>query len=185
MEEGPIHPRLEARRESLARLLSLDDRTEVTAALREMQTLLVRCGYHIAFTLHERASYLSRRRRSRGAHRTASTGRRGRPPGSSNWASRQLGLGLANIWFAYTGRPPTRRVDGYGDGREYGPYRDFVEGFMDVVPQRLRATRKGWIPQVDHLVRVGVNEFKAAQVSSEESLRRGLLDERRWNQHGG
>ena len=185
MEESTIHPRLEARREPLARLLNLDDRTEASAALQELQTLLVRCGYHIAFALHERALYLSRRRRSRDVDRTTGTGRRGRPPGSSNWASQQLGLGLATIWFAYTGRPPTRRVDGYGDGQEYGPYRDFVEGVMAVVPRRLRATRKGCIPQVDHLVRIGVNEFNASQVSPMESLRRGLLDERRWNQRGG
>ena len=176
---------MEARREPLAQFLNLDDRTEETAALQELQTLLVRCGYHIAFALHERALYRRRRRRSGGVDRTTGTGRRGRPPGSSNWASRQLGLGLATIWFAYTGRPPTRRVDGYGDGQEYGPYRDFVGGVMGVVPRRLRATRKGCSPQVDHLVRIGVNEVNASQVSPMESLRRGLLDGRRWNQRGG
>ena len=91
MEESTIHPRLEARREPLARLLNLDDRTEASAALQELQTLLVRCGYHIAFALHERALYLSRRRRSRGVDRTTGNARRAPPPGSSNWASQQLG----------------------------------------------------------------------------------------------
>lgn len=185
-EQDTVHPRLKARREQLGSLLNLDDPTEVTAALQELETLLVRCGYHVALARHDRASFLSKRRRSRRSPPTSiGAARRGRPPGSSNWANRQLGLGLATIWFQFTGQRATRRVDSYGDGREYGPYRNFVECVVSALPRRLRATRKGHVPEVDHLVRVSLTELEEAKVAPEESRRRGLLDEGRWNRGAG
>lgn len=181
MKNLTVHHRLEARRERLGQLLALDEPTEVTAALQDLETLLVRCGYHVAFALHDRASLLSQRRGSRREPSPSiSTRPRGRPPGSANWATRQLGLGLATIWAEYTGTKPTRRFDGYGDAGARGPYRDFVNCVLSALPKRLRPKRKGHIPDVDHLVRLSIQEHKDAQLAGNEARRRGLLEEHRW-----
>ena len=175
---GGDHPRLLARREPLAQLLKLDDPTELAAALDDIHTLLYRCGYHVDAAHQDRTRHINKRRKSRSI--VSAPARRGRPSGSANWASRQLGLGLATIWSEQTGTPPTRRVDAYGDGREHGPYRTFVACVLDALPRRLRATRKGNVPEIDHLVRVSIEEFKAARASSDKLRQTGLLEERRW-----
>lgn len=173
-----IHPRLERRGAALAQLLKLGDPEELSAALRDIQTLLARCGYHVDFARDDRVLHINKRRGSRLIVGTPA--RRGRPPGTANWANRQLGLGLATIWFEQMGKKPTRRVDSYGDGTEHGPYREFVALVIAALPKRLLATRKGHVPEVDHLVRVSIDEFKAARGSSDEARRRGLIEEPRW-----
>ena len=178
MADKTVHPRLLARRETLGQLLGLDDPTELAAALDDINTLLHRCGYHIAFAHDERSRHVQRKRGSRAVPPTRA--RPGRRRGSANWASRQLGLGLATIWFELTGKPPARRFDAIGDLGEHGPYRAFVACVLDTVPRRLRATRKGHVPEVDYLVRASIDEFKEAQASPDEARRRGLLDEGRW-----
>ena len=139
--------------------------------------MCIRDSYHVAFTSEERATHLQRRRRSSCSGRA----RRGRPPGSANWASRQLGLGLATIWFELSGAAPARRFDGYGDRGEHGPYREFVACIWEALPERARPKRKGHVPAVDHFVRTSIEAFHEAQASADESQRRGLLPEATWN----
>lgn len=62
--------------------------------------------------------------------------RRGRPKGSIDHASRLLGQRLAHIYTRYRGERPTRRNDP-ATGQLYGPFKDFVETVMSVVPRRL------------------------------------------------
>lgn len=176
MADSIVHPRLLARRDALGSSLGVDDPTELAAALDDIQTLLYRCGYHVAFAHDQRLQHLCRRRGSRAPVRP----HRGRPRSSANWVSRQLGLGLATIWFELTGKAPARRFDGIGDRGEHGPYRAFVACVLDAVPRRLRATRKGHVPEVDYLVRASIDEFKEARSSPDETRQRGLLDESRW-----
>jgi hypothetical protein len=178
MIKQKAHPRLLARCEPLAQLLNLDDPAELAAALDDIQTLLYRCGYHIDSSHQDRTRRINQRRDSRSV--VGAPGRRGRPAGSVNWASRQLGLGLATIWSEQTGNAPTRRVDGYGDGREHGPYREFVACVLSALPRPLRATRKGHVPEVDYLVRVSIQDFKVAHGSSNNARSHGLIDEQRW-----
>lgn len=181
MIEPAIHPRLRSRAPRIAELLGIDDATELHAALDDLQTLLHRCGYHLDLLRFERGRHLNRRRNEqRLPHPARGPTPRGRRPGSANWAQRQLGLGLAQIYAEQSGRAPTRRYDSYGDGREHGPFREFVVCVVDAVPKTLRATRKGHVPQVDYLVRAGIDEFKAAQRSGDEARRRGLLNEDDW-----
>ena len=63
--------------------------------------------------------------------------RRGRPAGSRDHATRYLALRLADVYMAWTERRPTRILDPYS-GQEYGPFQDFVEAVIAVVPRRLR-----------------------------------------------
>jgi hypothetical protein len=166
-----IHPRLERQRPAIAAAMALDDPTEITAALEDIQTLLWRCGYHLRFLRTEQV--MKRKQRSRRAKR------RGRPVGSANWASRQFALGLAEIWRSHTGRPPTRRHDPHS-GSDHGPYHEFVGLVRNLLPSSLRRTRKGHAPSVDYLVRTGIGEFQDAQKSENEARRRGLIEEHRW-----
>jgi hypothetical protein len=175
-----MHPRLALRQQAIAKHLGLDDPVEIDAALEDLETLLVRCGYHWRYTLQQRAEYLARRRGSRTSSRSSER-RRGRPRGSANWASRQLALGLAMIWAEQRGGAPTRRVDGYGDFVESGPYRDFVACVLEALPDRARPKRKGHLPSVDYFVRKSIEEFHDARGSADEARRRGLLAEELWN----
>jgi hypothetical protein len=189
MVQTAFHPRLQARRDTLGQLLELTDPTELAAALDDIQTLLHRCGYHLRYSAFNRALHVARRRGSRAARHSGRG--RGRPAGSANWATRQLGLGLATIWAEQCGRAPTRRYDAVGERPargvprldpkgEHGPFRAFVACVMDAMPRRIKATRKGHVPEVDHLVRTAIEEFKAAKESSDEARRRGLLEDARW-----
>lgn len=181
MTDTSVHPRLRAIASKLGTHLHLTDEVELHAALEDIQILLRRCGYHLDLARAERGWSLTKRRGGRRVHRAPGPpARRGRRPGSANWASRQLGLGLAMIWFEQTGRPPTRRFDGYGEQGEHGPYHAFVLTVVDILPKTLRATRKGHTPAVDHLVRTSITEFNAARASPDEARRRGLLDARLW-----
>lgn len=177
--EPVFHPRLQHHREAIAQHLGVSDSTEIDAALADIATLLYRCGYHVRYSLAERAARIARKRRSRSA-RGSTAQRRGRKPGSANWAARQLGLGLATIWFEQRRTAPTRRVDAYGTGKPHGPYRDFVATIWTLLPERARPRRKGHVPDVDHFVRMSIDAFHEAQASADESQRRGLLPEATW-----
>jgi len=175
-----IHPRLRRHRDAIAQHLGLSDPAELDAALDDIATLLHRCGYHLRYSLAERAAHLARKRRSRSTCRSTAQ-RKGRKAGSANWAARQLGLGLATIWFEQCGAAPTRRIDAYGSGKPHGPYRDFVATIWALLPERARPQRKGHVPDVDHFVRVSIEAFNDARASADESQRRGLLPEATWN----
>jgi hypothetical protein len=49
------------------------------------------------------------------------------------------------------------------------------------MPRRVKATRKGYVPEIAHLVRTAIEEFKAAQSSPDDVRRRGLLEDARWD----
>jgi hypothetical protein len=178
-----IHPRLLRIAPQIATLLRVDDRTEIEAALVDLQTLFVRCGYHLGL---RRSARQWKQQDAALARRGSLIGRskrgRGRPVGAANWAAGQLGLGLATIWSEHGGRKPTRRFDAIGGSGECGPYWDFVALILSVLPARSQIKRKGQCPKVDHLVRASIDEFKAAREAPEEYRRRGLLDEHRWQE---
>lgn len=86
--------------------------------------------------------------------------RRGRPKGSIDYASRLLGQRLAYIFTSYRGEHPTRRIDPV-TGQLYGPFKDFVETVVSVVPRRLfkykSAPDSEITKSVDMIVRYGVD----------------------------
>jgi len=178
LEEPMTHPRLERRRAEIGKALKIDDPTELSAALEDIQTLLDRCGYHVRFQ-HFEAKLRSNATALRTLKPTALEKRRGRPKGSANWAERQFALGLAEIWRAHSGRRPTRRHNAF-TGRDYGPYHAFVERVRGLLPGSVQRTRKSHVPSVDYLVRVGIEELKQATRSSDEARQRGLIEEHRW-----
>ncbi len=83
---------------------------------------------------------------------------RGRPAGTSDFASEKLASALADIYRRHSGDTPARRVaQDRGSGRlEYGPFKDFVEQIVSVIPDRLRRSGKGGLKGIDYLVRRGV-----------------------------
>jgi plasmid stabilization system protein ParE len=83
---------------------------------------------------------------------------RGRPHGTKDFAGERLAIGLATIYAEYR-EPPVRRVL-VEHGIEYGPFKNFVEDVVSIIPRRLRRTGKGAIKSVDHLVRIGVEHIK-------------------------
>ncbi len=180
MTTSPPHPRLRRRSATLGALLGVDDPTELGAALDDLQTLLYRCGYHLDLARVKRTHTQLARRGAGTVEPKLAARRRGRPAGSANWAQRQLALGLATIWADHAGRAPTRRRDAYGTGDEHGPFRDFVICVLSALPKCLLATRKGHVPKVDYVVRVGIEAFKVARQSDDEAQRRGLLDASTW-----
>lgn len=171
--------RLHKRSGLLSEVTGIDEPPELEALLQDIQTLLYRCGYHVRLTHLQRHSKVALPV-ARSQDTNAILPRRGRPPGTANWASHQLALGLAMTWFEYTGRVPVRRVDGYHGGREHGPYYDFVTAILSGLPRVLRATRKGHVPAIDHVVRQGIDAFKIARAHPDEARQRGLLDPACW-----
>jgi hypothetical protein len=85
---------------------------------------------------------------------------RGRPKWAEDLASRKLAQRRAGIFSAYTETAPTRRVPPELGAPEYGPFREFVEEIVAIMPVRLRRTSKGGVKNVDHLVRMGVEHLK-------------------------
>lgn len=179
-QHAPNHPRLRRANASLAELLGLSDPTEYAAAIDEVQTLLIRCGYHVRAARDQRRWQAQRVAVTRQDRLAPTKRRRGRPVGSANWAQRQLALGLATIWADHGGKRPTRRFDAIGERGAYGPYREFVIAVLDMVPRALRITRKGGIPDVEWLVRDGINAYHETMASSDEARRRGLLAASDW-----
>ena len=85
---------------------------------------------------------------------------RGHPTWAEDLASRKLSQRLAEIFGTYTGTVPTRRVRPELGAPEYGPFREFVEEIVAIMPVRLRRTSKGGVKNVDYLVRMGVEHVK-------------------------
>lgn len=84
---------------------------------------------------------------------------RGRPRGKPDVAARKLAEALAETYAGHAVARPTRHKAWLSGEEEYGPYRDFVEEVMSVVPDRLRTTKMGGLKSVDHLVRIGVEHI--------------------------
>ena len=173
----PLDRRLEpllSDRQFKARLRGLDA-TELRSLLEEVDALNFRCSLHHRSALQRKAWRNRRVPRRRRAVEAA--GRKaGRPPGAANFAARQYGLGLAMIWFQYTGRPPSR----YASKALHGGYPGFVEWLVAMAPPRLRRAAGGEVPSVDYLVRTSIALFRLALRAPEEYRRRGLLDEQEW-----
>jgi len=83
----------------------------------------------------------------------------GRPKNTPNYAMKSLAIELAMAYERHV-RKPGRNVDPFSY-IESGSYRDFIELVLSIIPARLRATRRGTIPNVDYLVRLGVNHINA------------------------
>jgi hypothetical protein len=151
------------------------DTTELRSLLEEVGTLIFRCSLHHRSAIWRKA--VRGRRASRRRRSAEVPGRKaGRPAGAKNFSVQQYGLGLAMIWFEYTGRLPSR----YEPTAEHGGYVRFVELLVDAVPPRLRRSPDGRPPAIDYLVRTSVLSFRIACLSNAEYRRRGLLDEREW-----
>jgi hypothetical protein len=92
---------------------------------------------------------------------------RGRPKGTRDFASQHLAQALADIYLRHSVKRPTRRRLSLADEpHEYGPYKDFVELIVSIIPVRLRSSKKGGLKGVDHLVRIGVEHIRDRAASS-------------------
>ncbi len=86
---------------------------------------------------------------------------RGRPAGTSDFASEKLASALADIYRRHSGDTPARRVaQDRGSGRlEYGPFKDFVEQIVSVIPDPLRRSGSSGPKGIDHFVRRAVESM--------------------------
>lgn len=157
--------------------MGIDDPTELAAVLEDLATLLARCALHLKHQLVTRRDVHSSQGRKLRAIRGA--GRRGRPAGAVDFAARQLGLGLALIWWQQTGRRPTRTYSSIL-GLEKGAYRAFVQLVIDALPRRVLRKHNGRWLDIEYIVRKSATDLADAQSSSDEFRQRGLLDERPW-----
>ncbi len=161
----------------LARLLGNDDRHELRAVAEDLETLLARVGYHWHSAFRGRADQNRRVvRTSRAAQQPVK--HRGRPIGAQNFALRQFGLGLAVIWNEQTCRRPSRYLPKPGSRRS--SYVEFVATIAAEVALPFRRSTAGATPDVEHLVRTSIQDFRSARAAPEEYRRRGLIDERLW-----
>ena len=108
------------------------------------------------------------------------TANESRPPaGAQNFAARQLGLGLAVIWFEQTGRPPSRYES---DLRNRRPLVHGVRGShrrygASAVPQdQSLANARRRVPGPHQ----HAGTFGPRMAAPEEYRRRGLIDEQLW-----
>ncbi len=89
--------------------------------------------------------------------------RRGRPKGSDRSAYRHIGQELAVIYQKFSLKNPSRVVDP-ADSSESGPYKEFVETVVSILPGPLKkyksAQNSSISKSVDHLVRIGIDHFK-------------------------
>jgi hypothetical protein len=175
-----IHKRVRRLRKACRMYMGLRNATEIRAVTEDVQTLLLRCLYHLR---RERVVHEERRRqaaaRRRAARSEATRPARGRPPGSAKLAALQLEQGVAQIWFEFTGRWPTRRFDAW-NGREYGPFHEFLQAVRDILPRSIFVRSKGNVPKVDFAVRRAIAELHEAQAAPDEYRHRGLIDEKTW-----
>jgi hypothetical protein len=106
--------------------------------------------------------------------------KKGRSPGTMSLAQRQFALGLAVTWVNYRGLPPTRRYDFYKK-KEYGPFFDFVELVLSLLPVRFRSMKiKGNLKRPRSLVTMACREYRLAKESGDPTQLRGNLSEARW-----
>jgi hypothetical protein len=163
--------------ECVTRALGVDDPVEIMAVLQDIETLLARVGYHWRSALAQKAGRNRRsERRSRALQPTPK--RRGRPANTQNFATRQLGLGLALIWNEQTRRPPSRYES--TSNVTHRSYTAFVAAIAAVVPMLFRKTIPSAPPEVDYLVRISIRDYRAAMAAPDEYRRRGLIDEQLW-----
>jgi len=175
-----IHPRLRPLRRALWRHLSLHNATEIYAALEDIQVLLVRCGFHLHLLRTERKWKRLESRRAARVSGLASPRPRGRPADAVNFAYHQLGLGLAVIWFTFTGRRLPVGRDAMIERDDVAHFRAFVETVLAILPARLHMRRKGHVADIETFLR-SVREAARDALDVPETHRRlGLLDERRW-----
>ncbi len=90
---------------------------------------------------------------------------KGRPAGTKDYASEKLASGLADIYERFSGKPAVRRllVDLSKKANahlEYGPFKNFVDEILAVVPPKLRRTQKGGLRSSDYFVRMAVESRK-------------------------
>ena len=175
-----IHPRLRSLRRVLRQHLGLHDAREIDAALEEVQVLLVRCGLHLRLL---RAERYWRRRESNHATRAGvavSPRGRGRRPDAVNFANDQLGLGLAAIWFTFTGRRLPVGREAMVERRDVAHFRAFVEAVLAALPACLQIRRKGRVPELETFLRDTREAAREALAAREMYRRLGLLEEHRW-----
>ncbi len=91
--------------------------------------------------------------------------KKGRPAGTKDFASERLASALADIYERYTNKRATRRllVDESKESEthvEYGPFKDFVDETLAVIPPILRRTRRGGLRGSDNFVRTAVQSRK-------------------------
>lgn len=99
--------------------------------------------------------------------------------GATNFAARQLGLGLAFLWSEQTGRRPGRTHDAI-QGVEGGDYYAFVVLVLGALPRRVLRKGKGQITAPDYVVRTSIKDFIEARNAPEDYRRRGLIEEGPW-----
>ena len=106
--------------------------------------------------------------------------KQGRSAGTMSLAQRQFALGLAVTWVHHTGLKPTRRYDFYRK-KEYGPFYDFVELVLSMLPVGFRSAKiKGNLKRPRSLVIMACGEYRLAKESGDPVQLRGNLSEARW-----
>lgn len=179
-----IHPRLRTLRRVLRQHLGLRNAREIHAALEEVQVLLVRCDLHLRLS---RADRRWRRRESRRAARAGALEARcgrGRRSDAVNFAYHQLGLGLAAIWFTFTGRRLPVGSQAMIQRGDVAHFRALVEAVLAVLPARLQMRRKGRLPELETFLRDTREAARNALDAPEMYRHLGLLDECRWQSNG-
>ena len=88
------------------------------------------------------------------------------PPGIKDFASDQLAKKLADVYERFSGQAAMRRV--LVDERktseshvEYGPFKEFIDEVLSIIPRKLRQTETGAIPSSDSFVRKAVKSRKS------------------------
>ena len=97
----------------------------------------------------------------------------GRPPQINSLAARMCALGLANT-FAKAKGEPKRIVDPLTHA-ESGEFYEFVGRVVDCLPDRVRSYKSGGLKRHDYLVRLGIEERKAAKKRVKQSGNTALL----------
>ena len=77
-----------------------------------------------------------------------------RPKGTQNYAQRHLATALAEIYARHVAKP-TRIFDSDKNVLR-GPFKDFVQVIMDIIPMQLKRKQDGRTRLVDHMVQIGV-----------------------------
>ena len=90
---------------------------------------------------------------------------KGRPAGTKDYASENLASGLADIYERFSGKPAVRRLlvdlsKKTNAHLEYGPFKNFADEILAVVPPKLRRTQKGGLRSSDYFVRLAVENRK-------------------------
>jgi len=83
-----------------------------------------------------------------------------RPKGTKNHAQISLAIALAEIYARHVAMP-TRIFDSEKNTFR-GPFKDFVQAIMDLIPVQLKRKKDGGTRLVDHMVQIGVESQKKA-----------------------